>query len=372
MSKKQVAIIGLRSMVGSVLRERRLEEGDPELTDDTYFSTSQAGQIGPDGKALQNAYDLKALSGFDIVLTTQGSEYTEAVHSPLRAGGWNGYWVDAASRLRMAEGSIPILDPVNRHIIDQGLEAGKRDLIGANCTVSTMLMGLTALFREGHIEWVSDMTYQAASGAGARHMIELLEQMNRLGLATQDMVQDPAAGILKIDRRVNQELASQDFPLTHWGVPLAANVIPWIDKLVEEGRTREERKGLAETNNILGLVDEARIAVDGTCVRVGAMRSHAHGLHIKLKQGIPIKDIEDMISSAHEWVKFVPNEEEATKRELTSVSASGDLKIHVGRLRKMAMGPDHLNAFVVGDQLLWGAAEPLRRAVRILTDSSFH
>lgn len=371
MSETSVAIIGQRSMVGSVLRERMLEETDFDFVTATYFSTSQAGEIGPDGQELQDAYSLGTLNDFDVVLTTQGSEYTGAVHSRLRDGGWGGYWIDAASGLRMVESSIPILDPVNRHVIDQGLEAGKRDLIGVNCTVSTMLMGLTALFREGLIEWVSDMTYQAASGAGARHMIELLAQMNRLGLAVQAMALDPAAGILEIDRRTHQELISSDFPVEYWEVPLAANIIPWIDKPAEGGRTKEEWKATAETNNTLGFFDEARIAVDGTCVRVGAMRSHAHGLHIKLKRDVSLANIEDMISSAHQWVKFVPNEEEATKLQLTSVSASGDLQIHVGRLRKMAMGSDHLNAFVVGDQLLWGAAEPLRRALRIIIDRAF-
>lgn len=368
MSELSVAFVGQRGMVGSVLDERMRQENIAEFADITYFSTSQAGQTGPDSRELQNAYDLRVLSDFDAILTTQGSDYTERVHPNLRKNGWSGYWIDAASKLRLTETSIPILDPVNLHVIEEGLASGKRDLIGANCTVSTMLMGLTALFREGHIEWVSDMTYQAASGAGAQHMRELLLQMNRLGLAASAMVESPATRILEIDRQVNEELTSENFPTDYWGVPLAANIIPWIDKAVEEGRTREEWKGMAETNNILGLVDEARIAVDGTCVRVGAMRSHAHGLHIKLKRDIPLRDIEAMIKAAHEWVKFVPNEEETTRNDLTSVSASGDLKIHVGRVRKMAMGSDHLNAFVVGDQLLWGAAEPLHRALRIIAE----
>jgi len=369
MGIESVAIIGHRSLVGSVLRERMLEEGDFDHFEATHFSTSQVGAIGPDGRPLQDAYDLQALSDHDVVLTTQGSDYTADVHSRLRDGGWPGYWIDAASKLRMTEDSIPILDPVNGDVIDQRLDAGKKDLIGSNCTVSTMLLGLTPLFRDGHIEWVSDMTYQAASGAGARHMGELLKQMGQLGLATREMVDDPASGILAIDRRVNEALQARDFPVEQWGVPLAANVIPWIDQAVDGGKTREEWKGLAETNDILDLDAGNQVLVDGTCVRVGAMRSHGHGLTIKLKQDIPLDDIEAMIKGSHEWVKVVPNNEEATKHDLTSVSASGDLQIHVGRLRKMAMGPLYLNAFLVGDQLLWGAAEPLRRGLRIIASA---
>jgi aspartate-semialdehyde dehydrogenase len=368
MNKEAVAVIGSRSMVGTVLRQRMIEEGDTSYVDLSYCSTSQPGAVGPDGNELIDAYDLNSLSDFGIILTTQGSEYTETVHGELREGGWQGYWIDAASRLRGAPDTIPALDPVNGASIEQLLNEGRKDMTGPNCVVSTMLMGLTPLFREGHIEWVSDMTYQAASGAGAQHMIELLRQMSRLGMATQEMVDNPAEGILAIDQRVNEELHSEDFPTDLWGIPLAANVVPWIDSAVSDGRTREEWKSLAETNDILNLHGDHQIPVDGTCVRVGAMRSHGHGLTIKLKQDIPLTDIEDMLRNAHQWVKVVANDEASTKDSLTSVSASGDLQIHVGRLRKMAMGPKFLNAFVVGDQLLWGAAEPLRRALRIIID----
>lgn len=354
-------------MVGSVLRERMVAEGDFDHMNATYFSTSQVGEVGVDGALLEDATDVNLLSDFDAIITTQGSDYTTEIHPKLRDSGWSGYWIDAASKLRHAEEAIPVLDPVNRSVIDRALDLGNRDLIGANCTVSTMLMGLTPLFTEGHVEWVSDMTYQAASGAGGRHMRELLSQMGRLGVATNSgsISQD----ILEVDRRVQQELTSSEFPVEHWGIPLAGNVIPWIDTAVGEGQTREEWKGQSEVNNILALDPEAQIAIDGTCVRVGAMRSHAHGLTIKLNHNIAIEEIESMISNSHEWAKFIPNNEEATKKNLTSVAASGDLQIHVGRLRKMTMGPKFLNAFVVGDQLLWGAAEPLRRALRIALDN---
>lgn len=366
-----MAFVGQRSMVGSVLDARMTAADDASFANITYFSTSQAGQTREDGAVLADAHDLSALSAFDAVVTTQGSDYTEAVHGELREGGWSGFWIDAASKLRMEPGSIPILDPVNGNTIESRIEKGDRDLIGTNCTVSTMLMGLTPIFTGGHVEWVDDDTYQAASGAGAKPMRELLAQMAVIGMATQEMVDNPAVGILEIDQRAQETLTGEAIPVEQWGgVPLAGNVIPWIDRAVDLGQTREERKGFDETNNILGLTNEDRIVVDGICARVGAMRSHAHALLIKLRQDIPLQDIEQMLTTdaPHPWIKFVPNVETATKNDLTSVSASGDLQVHVGRLHKSKLGPEYLKAFVVGDQLLWGAAEPLRRALKIVAD----
>lgn len=353
-------------MVGSVLDQRMKDEHDFDAVDVSYFSTSQAGQIGPDGAVLCDAYDDKLLADYDVVLTAQGSEYTDRIHPLLRKKGWRGYWIDAASRLRLKDTSILVLDPVNHHLIDESLARGQRDLIGANCTVSTMMIGLTGLFESGQIEWISSMTYQAASGAGAQNMIELLQQMRSLGNAVEPLIQDHQKGILEIDRAVNSHLRSAEFPVKNWPAPLAANVLPWIDTPVADGQTREEWKGMVETNKILG--KDSHIAVDGTCVRVGAMRCHSHGLTIKLKQDIPLEDIEAMIARAHQWVKLVPNTPEATVRDLTPAAISGSLQIGVGRLRKMNLGPKYLNVFTVGDQLLWGAAEPLRRALRILAE----
>lgn len=368
MSKLSVAFVGWRGMVGSVLDQRMKEENDFDVADISYFSTSQAGQIGPDGKLLGDAYNDKLLSGFDVILTAQGSEYTDKIHSLLRENGWNGYWIDAASRLRMKDNAVLVLDPVNRSVIDKALDNGIKDLIGANCTVSTMMIGLTGLFKSGLIEWITAMTYQAASGAGAKNMIELLQQMRSLGDTVEPIIDDPKTNILDVDRAVSAHLISPEFPLKNWPAPLAANVLPWIDSAVDDGMTREEWKGMVETNKILG--SDTEIPVDGICVRVGAMRSHSHGLTIKLKKDVPLEELEAMIKDAHEWVKFVPNNAEDTVRELTPAAISGKLQIGVGRLRKSKLGPEYIHAFTVGDQLLWGAAEPLRRTLRILAKYS--
>lgn len=366
MSKLKVAFVGWRGMVGSVLDQRMKEENDFAVADISYFSTSQAGQTGPDGRPLGDAFDDAVLTDFDVILTAQGSDYTDAMHEKLRAKGWNGYWIDAASRLRMKDNALLVLDPVNRAVIDKGLDDGIKDLIGANCTVSTMMIGLTGLFQSGLIEWISAMTYQAASGAGAQNMVELLQQMRSLGNAVEPVIEDPTKGILDVDRAVSAHLKSSDFPIKAWPAPLAANVLPWIDSAVEDGMTREEWKGMVETNKILG--SDTQIPVDGVCVRVGAMRSHSHGLTIKLKKDVPLTELETMIKDAHEWVKYVPNNPENTWRDLSPAAISGSLQIGVGRLRKSKLGPEYIHAFTVGDQLLWGAAEPLRRTLRILTE----
>jgi len=366
MSKLSVAVVGWRGMVGSTLVARMHEENDFDVVNISFFSTSQVGQKGPDGKVLRDAYDLQALYECNVILTCQGSNYTKQVHPELRQNGWQGYWIDAASELRMKDSSVLVLDPVNRDLIDESLDNGIKDLIGANCTVSTMMIGLTGLFQSGQIEWISSMTYQAASGAGSENMIELLQQMKSIGDKTENMILDPAVGVLEIDKAVSEHLTSNQFPLKQWPAPLAANAIPWIDSLVEDGQTREEWKGLVETNKIIGA--GSNIIVDGLCVRIGAMRSHSHGLTIKLKKEIPLGEIEEMISRAHKWVKFVPNNEDDSVKHLTPATVSGNLQVAVGRLRKAKMGPEYIHVFIVGDQLLWGAAEPLRRALRILVD----
>ena len=368
----QVGFVGWRGMVGSVLMDRMREEGDfADIDEPVFFTTSQVGQDGPDvgrGSApLQDARDLDALAAMDLVLTCQGSSYTQAVYHDLRARGWQGCWIDAASTLRMASDSIIVLDPVNRAVIDAALAAGKRDFIGGNCTVSLMLMALGGLFRHGLVEWVSAMTYQAASGAGARHMRELLAQMGAIHEGVAELLVDPAAAILNIDRTVAETMRGGQFPTARFGVPLAGSLIPWIDTRLENGQSREEWKGMAETNKILGREDRP-IPVDGTCVRVGAMRCHSQGLTIKLSGDIPLDELEDMIDSANDWVTLVPNEREATVRALAPAAVTGTLKIPVGRLRKMNLGGQYLSAFTVGDQLLWGAAEPLRRMLRLLLE----
>lgn len=364
----KVGFVGWRGMVGSVLMDRMKTENDFAHIESYFFSTSQVGQDGPDvgqGTApLGDATDIDQLRAMNIIITCQGGDYTNDVHPKLRESGWEGYWIDAASSLRMNDSSLLVLDPVNREVIDQGLDSGIKDLIGSNCTVSPMLIGLKGLFATGEVEWVSSMTYQAASGGGARHMIELIEQMERIGLATKAMRDDPVAGILEIDRQVKQTALASDFPAQRFETALAASAIPWIDRAVDDGQTREEWKGMVETNKILG--GNSNIPVDGTCVRIGSMRAHAQGHTIKLKSDIPIEDIEKMISEAHEWVDFVPNEKEATLQKLTPAAVSGELNVAVGRVRKMKMGPTFLNAYTIGDQLLWGAAEPLRRAMLIV------
>ena len=369
-----VGLVGWRGMVGSVLLARMQEERDFDVIDAVFFTTSQAGAPGPDvgrGSApLQDAHDLTRLSSMDVILSCQGGDYTAEVFGPLRAMGWKGYWIDAASSLRMKDHAVIILDPVNRDVIDQALARGARDFIGGNCTVSLMLMALSGLFRAGCVEWVSAMTYQAASGAGAQNMRELLQQMGALHEEVAPLLMDPASAILDIDRQVAEKLRSGTLPMNHFrNVPLAGSLIPWIDSTVENGQTREEWKGGAECNKILGLPafrSPGSIPVDGLCVRIGAMRCHAQGLTIKLKRDSPMGEIERTIANGNDWVKVIPNLREDSERELTPAAVNGTLSVPVGRLHKLAFGPEYLGAFTVGDQLLWGAAEPLRRMLRIL------
>ena len=369
-----VGLVGWRGMVGSVLLARMQEERDFDVIDAVFFTTSQAGAPGPDvgrGSApLQDAHDLTRLSSMDVILSCQGGDYTAEVFGPLRAMGWKGYWIDAASSLRMKDHAVIILDPVNRDVIDQALARGARDFIGGNCTVSLMLMALSGLFRAGCVEWVSAMTYQAASGAGAQNMRELLQQMGALHEEVAPLLMDPASAILDIDRQVAEKLRSGTLPMNHFrNVPLAGSLIPWIDSTVENGQTREEWKGGAECNKILGLPafrSPGSIPVDGLWVRIGAMRCHAQGLTIKLKRDIPMGEIERTIANGNDWVKVIPNLREDSERELTPAAVNGTLSVPVGRLHKLAFGPEYLGAFTVGDQLLWGAAEPLRRMLRIL------
>jgi len=369
-----VGLVGWRGMVGSVLLARMQEERDFDVIDAVFFTTSQVGAPGPDvgrgSTPLQDAHDLTRLSSMDVILSCQGGDYTAQVFGPLRAMGWKGYWIDAASSLRMKDHAVIILDPVNRDVIDQALARGARDFIGGNCTVSLMLMALSGLFRAGCVEWVSAMTYQAASGAGAQNMRELLQQMGALHEEVAPLLVNPASAILDIDRQVAEKLRSGTLPMNHFrNVPLAGSLIPWIDSTVENGQTREEWKGGAECNKILGLPafrSPGSIPVDGLCVRIGAMRCHAQGLTIKLKRDIPMGEIERTIANGNDWVKVIPNLREDSERELTPAAVNGTLSVPVGRLHKLAFGPEYLGAFTVGDQLLWGAAEPLRRMLRIL------
>lgn len=367
---RRVGFVGWRGMVGSVLLERMAEEKDFDLIDEpVFFTTSQMGQKGPDiGKdipLLKDASDLGELKQMDAIVTCQGGGYTTQVYKALRNSGWKGYWIDAASSLRMETDSTIVLDPVNMGVIEYALDKGKTDFVGGNCTVSLMLMGLGGLFQHDLVEWMSAMTYQAASGAGAKNMRELLEQMGNLQNSVTDLLNDPASAILDIDRRVTDAMHNDSFPIDNFGVPLAGSLIPWIDTKLENGQSREEWKGQAETNKILGL-QEKPIPIDGICVRVGAMRSHSQALTIKLKTDPPIDEIESMLEDANEWSRVIPNDREQTVQELTPSKVTGTLSIPVGRLRKLNMGPRYLSAFTVGDQLLWGAAEPLRRMLRIL------
>ncbi len=362
---KNVGFIGWRGMVGSVLMDRMRQENDFEGLNATFFTTSQAGQPGPDGAPLQDAHDLPSLMKMDILLSCQGGDYTKAVHPGLREAGWKGYWVDAASALRMSKSSIVVLDPVNRKLIDEGLENGIRDFIGGNCTVSLMLMGLQGLYEQDLVEWTTSMTYQSASGAGAKNMKELVSQMAELGDAGRYLASDPAAEVLELDRLISAKLNDGSLPIDQFGAPLAASLIPWIDSAMDCGRTREEWKGMAETNRILG-TEAHPIPVDGQCVRVGAMRCHSQAITLKLKKDVPLEEIEALIKGANEWVEFVPNQKADTLARLTPAAVSGTLKVPVGRLRKMIMGPEYLTCFTVGDQLLWGAAEPVRRMLLIL------
>ena len=373
---KTTGLIGWRGMVGSVLMQRMAEENDFALFNPRYFSTSNAGGTAPvfGGKEadspLLDAHDPKALAACDILVSCQGGDYTNATYAKLRESGWKGHWIDAASTLRMKEHTVIVLDPVNENVIRDALARGGRDWIGGNCTVSLMLMALGGLFHADLVEWISAMTYQAASGAGAQNMRELLAQMGALHSAVADDLRDPACAILDIDRKVSQTLRSADFPTKNFrNTALAGSLIPWIDVPVENGQSKEEWKGGAECNKILGKAPfrtPGSIPVDGLCVRIGAMRCHSQGFTIKLKKDVPLADIESLIAAANDWVKVVPNEREATERELTPAAVTGTLTVPVGRLHKMAMGGDYLTAFSVGDQLLWGAAEPLRRMLRIL------
>ncbi|MDA8427893.1 MAG: aspartate-semialdehyde dehydrogenase [Geobacteraceae bacterium] len=363
----KVGMVGWRGMVGSVLMQRMLEENDFAGIEPVFFSTSQAGQAAPlNAGTLKNADDIAELKKLDIIITCQGGDYTKAIHPELRKQGWNGYWIDAASTLRMENNAVIILDPVNRNVIDKALANGQKDFIGGNCTVSLMLMGLGGLFRAGLIEWISSMTYQAASGAGAPNMRELLSQMGVLNHTVAEELKTLGSAILEIDQKVTSALRDGSMPTKEFGFPLAGNVLPWIDREVEDGQSREEWKGFAETNKILGTVNP--IPVDGICVRVGAMRCHSQALTIKLNKDVPIADIENLIKNDNQWAKLIPNTKAETLAGLTPAAVSGTLTVPVGRLRKMKMGPQYLSAFTCGDQLLWGAAEPLRRMMRILTD----
>ncbi len=365
----RVGFVGWRGMVGSVLVQRMLEEKDFDLIDPVFFSTSNAGAPGPRiGKSagtLKDASDVRALAELDTIITCQGGDWTKPMHAKLRGAGWDGYWIDAASTLRMADDAVIVLDPVNRNVIDAALAKGIRDYIGGNCTVSCMLMGLGGLFQHDLVEWMTCMTYQSASGAGAQNMRELLQQMGEAHLAAKELLDDPASSILDIDREVAGILRDERFPTEHTGVPLAGSLIPWIAEDMGNGVSKEEWKGGAETNKILGR--EGRpIPIESICVRVGAMRCHSQALTIKLRRDLPLPEIEKILAEAHAWVRVVPNEREASMRELTPAAVTGKLEIPIGRLRKLAIGDGYLGAFTVGDQLLWGAAEPLRRMLRIL------
>jgi aspartate-semialdehyde dehydrogenase len=362
---KRIGFVGWRGMVGSVLLGRMHEEGDFDLPfEPVFFSTSQAGGTAPApfGTSLLDAYDLQALETCQILVSCQGGAYTERVHPALRSSGWKGLWIDAASTLRMEKDAVIILDPLNRAAIEEALARGTKDFVGGNCTVSLLLMGLGGLFRLGWVQWVSTMTYQAASGAGARNMRELVRQMRAIGEVDACLLEDDLA-ILDLDRAVSATLRDPAFPVEHFKAPLAGSLIPWIDKAWDEGRTREEWKGQVEANKILGT--DREIPVDGICVRVGAMRCHSQAVTIKLTRDVPLDEIEDAIRSHNRWVRVVENTQEATLRDLHPAAVSGTLDVPVGRIRKMSMGKDYLAAFTVGDQLLWGAAEPLRRMVRI-------
>ncbi len=368
---KNVGLVGWRGMVGSVLMQRMVEERDFDVIRPVFFSTSQLGadapQFGsqPAGK-LQDAYDIEALKALDIIITCQGGDYTTEVYPKLRASGWQGYWIDAASSLRMKDDAIIILDPVNLHVIREGLDKGVKTFVGGNCTVSLMLMSLGGLFANNLVEWASVATYQAASGGGARHMRELLSQMGQLHSHVATELANPASAILDIERKVTDLTRSGSLPVDNFGVPLAGSLIPWIDKQLENGQSREEWKGQAETNKILSTA--STIPVDGLCVRVGALRCHSQAFTLKLKKDVSLPEIEQMLAAHNQWVKVVPNDRDITVRELTPAAVTGTLNTPVGRLRKLNMGPEYLSAFTVGDQLLWGAAEPLRRMLRLLVD----
>jgi aspartate-semialdehyde dehydrogenase len=368
----RVGLVGWRGMVGSVLMQRMREEHDFDLIEPVFFTTSQKGGKAPDvgrGVAeLKDANSIDDLRAMEVIISCQGGDYTTEIFPKLRAAGWKGFWIDAASTLRMEKDSVIILDPVNLDVIKQALKQGKKDFIGGNCTVSLMLMALGGLFKADLVEWITSMTYQAASGAGAQNMRELLNQMGVTHKVVQKLLEDPASAILDIDREVAGILRNENFPTANFGVPLAGSLIPWIDKDLGNGQSKEEWKGKAETNKILGR-DAKPISVDGLCVRIGAMRCHSQAMTIKLKRDVPLDEINAMLAAANDWVKVVTNERQVTMRELTPAAVTGTLTVPVGRLRKMDMGGEYLSAFTVGDQLLWGAAEPLRRMLRILLNN---
>ena len=371
-----VGLVGWRGMVGSVLIDRMLQEKDFDLIEPIFFSTSNAGGKAPamakNETTLKDANDIQALAKCDIILTAQGGDYTKDVYPKLRAAGWNGHWIDAASALRMDNEAVIILDPVNRDVIDSALSKGGKVWVGGNCTVSLMLMAMGGLFKHGLVEWISAMTYQAASGAGAQNMRELLSQMGALHAAVKDDLANPASAILDIDRKVAAALRDPSFPTQNFrNAPLAGSLIPWIDVPVEHGQSKEEWKGGAECNKILGnpaFRSPGSIPIDGICVRISSMRCHSQGLTVKLKKDVPMDEIESILAQANDWVKVVPNVREISERELTPAAITGTMTVPVGRLHKLAMGNDYLGAFTVGDQLLWGAAEPLRRMLRILLE----
>jgi aspartate-semialdehyde dehydrogenase len=365
-----VGLVGWRGMVGSVLMERMQQEGDFELINPTFFTTSQKGLPAPllagkDAGLLQDALDIDALKKQDAIISCQGGDYTSAVYQKLRKAGWQGYWIDAASTLRMDESAIIVLDPVNQGVIKDGIANGIKTYVGGNCTVSLMLMALGGLFEKDLIEWISPMTYQAASGSGAKHMRELISQMGAVHSEVKDKLDNPASAILEIDKKVADFIRSDDYPSAQFGVPLAGSLIPYIDSQLDSGQSREEWKAQVEANKILG-TEDSPMAIDGLCVRVGAMRCHSQAMTIKLKKDLPIAEIESILAAANDWVKVIPDNKEDTIRELTPAKVTGTLNVPVGRIRKLNMGPEYISAFTVGDQLLWGAAEPLRRMLRIL------
>jgi aspartate-semialdehyde dehydrogenase len=366
----RVGFIGWRGMVGSVLMGRMTEETDFTGFEPHFFTTSnvggQAPDVGMETPPLQDAYNLDLLKSLDVVVTCQGGGYTNQVYPDLRKSGWKGYWIDSSSTLRLDDGSIIILDPVNRDVIDKGLSSGIRTFVGGNCTVSLMLMALVGLLRQGHVEWISTMTYQAASGAGAKNMKELIAQIAAIGSATRALMDDPASTAIAVDARATEKMRSADFPVEHFGAPLAASLIPWIDSPMATGQTREEWKGAVETNKILQA--DPPIPIDGLCVRVGAMRCHSQGFTIKLAADLPLDEITAMLAEGNDWVRVIPNDKDSTLTHLTPAAVNGTLSVPVGRLRKMLLGPRYLAAFSVGDQLLWGAAEPIRRILRIILE----
>ena len=368
----RTGIVGWRGMVGSVLVQRMREERDFEHIEPVFFSTSQAGgpgpQIGRDTGPVQDAKDIEALRSLPVIVSCQGGDYTNDVYPRLRRAGWSGYWIDAASALRMNDDAVIILDPVNMTVIRDSIARGGKNFIGGNCTVSLMLMGVAGLFQHDLVEWTTSMTYQAASGAGAANMRELAQQMARLGDSAKELLADPASSALEIDHAISEAMRDPGMPKANFGYPLAASLLPWIDKDLGNGQSREEWKGQAETNKILGRGDRP-VAVDGICVRVGAMRCHSQALTIKLRKDVPLGELEGMIAEANEWVKVVPNRREESLAGLTPAAVTGKLSVPIGRLRKLPMGGDYLAAFTVGDQLLWGAAEPLRRMLRILLEA---